>query len=312
MKKASSLNSSSPASRTFWFHYEVEVAASHSTAVRVWLPRPTSDASQDVLEELLSGADFSRKREPANGNEYVYVELPPDAASRKLVLSHLIRRRAVLTTEPPVVPAQPLPEEVRPFLLASREVPTDGEIVAEARTVASAEEPPASISRKVFQHFLKTFEYDSRGCTIDRASELGNLARMCEIGSGTCTDWHGLFVSWVRSLGIPARFHFGFNIPRDGRKSGTIAGYHCWADAWLPEVGWFPVDITEAKKRPEEEARFFGGLDENRVRFTLGRDVVLTPAPAEGPIDKFIFPVVAADGKHHRFTVKFRFEAVEP
>jgi transglutaminase-like putative cysteine protease len=303
--------SSPPASRTFWFHYEVEVASSPSKAVRVWLPRPTSDASQDVLEERLSGADFSRQKESGQGNEYLYVELPPDAAARKLVLSHLVRRREVITAEPPVMPAQPLPDEVRPFLLANREVPTDGEVVAEARAFAGPREPPAVISRKVFQHFLKTFEYDSRGCTIDRFSEIGNLAKMCEIGSGTCTDWHGLYVSWMRSLGVPARFHFGFNIPRDGRKSGTIAGYHCWADTWLPETGWFPVDITEAKKRPAEEARFFGGLDENRVRFTVGRDVVLTPAPAEGPIDKFIFPIVEADGKHHRFDVKFRFEAVE-
>jgi transglutaminase-like putative cysteine protease len=239
------------------------------------------------------------------------VELPPAAGSRPLVLSHLIRRRAVVAGEPPVLPAQPLPEEVRHFLLADREVPTDGAVVAKARAVVEAGEPPASACRKVFQHFLKTFEYDSRGCTIDRVSELGNLARMCEIGSGTCTDWHGLFVSWMRSLGVPARFHFGFNIPRDGKQSGTISGYHCWADAWLPEAGWFPVDITEAKKRPEEEARFFGGLDENRVRFTLGRDIALTAAPAQGPIDKFIFPHVEADGRPHRFTVKFRFEAVE-
>jgi transglutaminase-like putative cysteine protease len=303
--------SSPPASRTFWFHYEVEVAEAPSTAVRVWLPFPTADASQDVLEARLSGANFSREREPVHGNEYLFVELPPDTASRTLVMSHLIRRREAVTVEPPVLPAQPLTEEVRRFLLANREVPTDGEVVAEARAVAEAGEPPASACRKVFQHFLKTFEYDSRGCTIDRASELGNLARMCEIGSGTCTDWHGLFVSWMRSLGVPARFHFGFNIPRGGKQSGTIAGYHCWADAWLPEAGWFPVDITEAKKRPEEEARFFGGLDENRVRFTLGRDVALTPAPAEGPVDKFIFPLVEADGRPHRFTVKFRFEAVE-
>jgi transglutaminase-like putative cysteine protease len=288
----------------------VEVAEAPSAAVRVWLPRPTSDESQDILEERLSGADFTHSRESVHGNEFLHAELPPGSAVRTLVQSFLVRRRAVTTPEPPGIPGEAFPEEVRRFLLADREVPTDGEVVAEARTVVDAEESPAIICRKVFQHFLKTYEYDGRGCTLDRADQLGNLSRMCELGSGTCTDWHGLFVSWMRSLGIPARFQFGFNLPRTGQQSGIIAGYHCWAEAWLPRTGWFPVDITEAKKRPDEEARFFGGLDENRVRFTQGRDVGLTPAPALGPIDKFIFPHVEQDGKPHRFSVKFRFEVV--
>jgi transglutaminase-like putative cysteine protease len=215
--------------RTFWFHYEVEVAAAPSATVRVWLPCPTSDGSQDVLEERLSGADFSHSREPVHGNEILHVELPPGADARRLVLSHLVRRRAVSLPEPSPLAGQRLPEEVKRFLLADREVPVDGEVVAEARTVTEAGEPPAITCRKVFRHFLQTFEYDSRGCTLERAEQLGNLARMCELGSGTCTDWHGLFVSWMRSLGIPARFQFGFNLPRAGPRNGTIAGYHCWA-----------------------------------------------------------------------------------
>ena len=52
-----------------------------------------------------------------------------------------------------------------------------------------------------------------------------------------------------------------------------IPGYHCWAEFQVAEYGWVPVDASEAHKRPEKREALFGGLDENRVQFTYGRDI---------------------------------------
>lgn len=301
-----------PVAREFWFHYRTTVPpAPGPAAVRVWLPDVRPDPRQEVIEHRWEGADFAVVDEPGFGNRILYAELSSDGAERRLAQSYRVRRLAVRLPTPPEAAAEPLPDAIRPYLEADAKVPTGGELVAEASRVASPQEPPVRICRKVFDHLLERFEYDAGGCTLDRAATLGDLGRMCELGAGTCTEWHGLFVAWLRSLGVPARFQFGFNIPRD-RDRGTIAGYHCWAEVYLPGVAWFPVDVSEAKKRPDERDRFFGGLDENRVLFTVGRDVRLRPPPAAGPMDKFIFPHAEWQDRPHRVAVEFRFESVAP
>ena len=58
-------------------------------------------------------------------------------------------------------------------------------------------------------------------------------------------------MSLGRTLGIPVRFHMGFSLPPG--KEGKITGYHCWADYFIEEDGWCPVDISEADKTPEKK-----------------------------------------------------------
>ncbi|NIN98761.1 MAG: transglutaminase domain-containing protein, partial [Anaerolineae bacterium] len=58
-------------------------------------------------------------------------------------------------------------------------------------------------------------------------------------------------------------------------------GYHCWAKFFLPGAGWVPVDISEADKHPSKVDYFFGTICENRVAFSVGRDILLTP-PQQG------------------------------
>ena len=45
-----------------------------------------------------------------------------------------------------------------------------------------------------------------------------------------------------------------------------------------------PVDASEAAKDPSKREYFFGAHDENRVEFTKGRDVALTPRQKGDPL----------------------------
>lgn len=75
---------------------------------------------------------------------------------------------------------------------------------------------------------------------------------------------------------------------------------------WLP----LPIDASEASKHPEKREMFFGGLDENRVAFTIGRDIKL-PGSASGPLNYSIYPHVEIDGLvHDKVTTKFSFKQI--
>ena len=57
-----------------------------------------------------------------------------------------------------------------------------------------------------------------------------------------------------------------------------------------------PVDTSEANQNPELRDYFFGAHDENRVEFTIGRDLRLNPQQAAEPLNYFIYPYAEADG----------------
>lgn len=73
-----------------------------------------------------------------------------------------------------------------------------------------------------------------------------------------------------------------------------------------------PVDASEAWKHLEKRDYFFGGHDENRVQFSVGRDIVLRPRQQGSPLNYFVYPYVEADGTPIQDSVdyKFRFKDI--
>ncbi len=60
---------------------------------------------------------------------------------------------------------------------------------------------------------------------------------------GVCDEMTALFLSMLRSLGIPARFVSGIsytNLPEFAEPWGS----HGWAEVWFPRTGWVPFDVT--------------------------------------------------------------------
>ncbi|MBI3194808.1 MAG: transglutaminase domain-containing protein, partial [Ignavibacteriae bacterium] len=124
----------------------------------------------------------------------------------------------------------------------------------------------------------------------------GDAIYACDVKRGNCTDFHSLFIGLARASGVPARFVIGFPLPVD-KVHGEIGGYHCWAEFFAEGIGWIPVDASEAVKQPEKKEFFFGGLDENRIQFSIGRDIRLDETSEFEPVNYFIYPYVLVDGK---------------
>jgi len=62
-----------------------------------------------------------------------------------------------------------------------------------------------------------------------------------ENGVGDCSEYSYLFVALCRAAGIPASIQAGFGFHR---PSETLEDGHMWAEYYLENYGWIPVDVT--------------------------------------------------------------------
>jgi len=302
---ASAAQATQPAVRTFDFTYRATVQVPEGAGrVRVWIPYPHDTPAQKVEVTSVDAPYPVRiETEPEYGNSILYLEADhPKAETIPIVMEARVRRTEELARDlPPGDSDAAVPDKIKRWLEPDRLVPIDGRIAKLAQEVTDGKTTELAEARSIYDYVVDTMSYDKSG----EGWGHGDIYWACDIKRGNCTDFHALFTGLNRAVGIPARFSIGFPIPPD-RGEGEIGGYHCWASFWLKGYGWVPVDASEAKKHPDKRQYFFGAHDENRVEFTRGRDIVLSPKQDGEPLNFFVYPYVEVDGKEwtkvdHRF-----------
>ncbi len=277
---------------------------SGSGKVDIWIPLPRSDGNQKLKSfKVASPLAYSLQRDPEYGNTILRFETTGDRAEILEVKLDVNVLRLTQTPDGKKASGQ-LPDSeknLHRYLQPDRLVPIDGRIAEEARRVVKPGMSPLEKARALYDYVVATMAYDKSGTGWGR----GDALWACDARTGNCTDFHSFFIGMARASGVPARFVMGFPIPDDQRE-GEIPGYHCWAEFYVPEMGWVPVDASEAWKNPGKKEFFFGNLDPNRVAFTLGRDISVDPTVK--PVNYLIYPHVVIDGREFsevRTSVRF-------
>ncbi|HYM62710.1 MAG TPA: transglutaminase domain-containing protein [Thermoanaerobaculia bacterium] len=259
--------------------------------ITVWIPLPVSRGVQTVSDVVIdSPYEWRKAKDQEFGNEYAVTTTanPPAGA-----LAFKVHFKALRHEERIDHPAETkaTKAELARALRADRMVTLSPRVRKLANEVTAGKSGPVEQAHAIYEHLLATMKYDK---TVPGWGK-GDTERACDIRAGNCTDFHSLFMSLARAKGIPTRFIIGFPLTA---KDGMVAGYHCWAEFWVEGKGWIPVDASDASKLTNPEAReyLFGHLDPDRVQFTMGRDLNLTPRTAE-PLNYFIYPHAEADGK---------------
>ncbi len=284
-------------SRHFIFHYAFTVNSTAGKKVRIWIPAAQSDAFQDVkIISAKADLPFKKTRESKYGNEIYFAEGNVRQPDLHFDIQYDIVRheRRALSQSPHLVKTALTPREWEEDLQPDALVPTTGTPADLAAKVAQDKAAPLDKARAIYDYVFTTMRYEKTGTGWGR----GDVLYACDTKKGNCTDFHSLFIAMARSQGIPARFEIGFPLPAD-KHSGEIAGYHCWSDFYVDGKGWIPVDISEAWKHPDKRDYFFGSHDDNRVQFSMGRDLRLKPPQDGKPLNYFVYPYVEADGKEH-------------
>jgi transglutaminase-like putative cysteine protease len=287
--------------RSFEFTYQVHVPASADAAsTHLWIPLPQPDTYQDIRSlHIDSPVAYQQGRDPEYGNTYaMFTPSPAQSASGFDVTLRFTATRREHKVSPDAAPIEKVSDssandpKMKRYLEPDKLVPLNGTIAELAKEHTAGDTTPIQKARHIYEYVVATMRYDKSGEGWGR----GDAIWACTAKRGNCTDFHSLFIGMMRSSGIPARFEIGFPLP-EAKTEGDIPGYHCWAEFYLDGIGWVPVDASEAWKNPTKHDYFFGAHDTNRVLFTYGRDIHLSPEHKGDPLNYFIYPYAESNGQ---------------
>ncbi len=281
----------------FEFVYRVKLPEIKGDA-RVWIPLAKTDPFQTVTEEEM---DIPMKWERVQDRDYrndIGVLHPQPADSGKTIEL----RYRVVRKEKAAYPASSA--ETARYLCPEKLVPTNETFRTLAQKATIGKSHDLERAKALYDHVIGRMRYDKSGTGWGK----GDAIYACDFRTGNCSDFHAYFIALARSIGIPARFAIGATIPAD-KNEGTIEGYHCWAE-FLADGHWVPVDISEAWKNPKLADYYFGHNPANRFELTKGRDLVVDPEPASGPINFLAYPLLEMDGEVIKPETTFTFRRI--
>jgi transglutaminase-like putative cysteine protease len=262
------------------------------------VPLAAENAHQMIHgEEISASIDGVIETEDAYGNRYWHGSIEHSMGEPiRISVRTLVERNTTKVALPTTSRALSKAElrKFESFLGPNSRVVVDDPILEPIRAEIRARVgtgDPARTSRAIYDWVVENVEYKKVGTGWGN----GDTYWACIERFGNCTDFHALFISLARSEGIPARFEIGFRIPSD-RRTGKIDGYHCWVEFYLPEIGWIPIDASEAFKNPDKQDFFFGTHTKDRIHFTTGRDLELGRDHLTTPLNYFVYPHVEVSG----------------
>jgi transglutaminase-like putative cysteine protease len=267
--------------RTYSISYSVDVRAENAAppnSLYLWCPLPASTASQ-LNKETLSGTPKPFVEDYRGVSLFRLNDLK-SGDNRRISVSYLVDVYSVET--------QVRPELVKPYAdspvrktwtLPSAFVPSEDAVVKElAAAFTGMERNPYLKAYFIYNSFLKEFTVVA-GITGDSVQEALSKKRADPYTAAM------LYSALCRAAGIPA-------IPVAGILCGRTgsAQPHYWAEFWIDEFGWIPVDpalgagalanftadVAAAasgesfKQRDDHAAYYFGNMDNQHLIFSFG------------------------------------------
>jgi len=278
----------------FEFLYQFALPEIKKSA-RIWLPLPSSDAFQTI--EIMSLNAPGRQKvldEEKHGNKVLFLKLDSGDSGKIVEISFRVER----LEKTPYIEEGCNPAK---YLDAERFIPVHEDFDSIGTEVVKGKKGDLARARALYDHVIDRMSYKKYG----EGWGNGDAVYACDARTGNCTDFHSYFIALARAVGIPARFAIGAAIP-SARNEGGINGYHCWAEFYA-EGKWWPVDISEGDKYSNLATYYFGHHPANRIELSRGRDLVVKPGPASGPINFLAYPVFESNGETIKIKPEFVF-----
>jgi transglutaminase-like putative cysteine protease len=323
---------------TFEVRHELNVNVPEGAQrVRVWFVLPQEDpipgdgtASAQQVSDLQIEAPYPYRIErDSEGSKLLYLEATnPTEKELKISETFVLTRHEVRMSVDPSQ-TRPLTEADRakfaPYLAANKHVEIDAEVRTLAHEIVGDEANPVLAARKLYDWVLHNVDYWVKDPKNKKASPVGSTAYCLTFRTGNCTDFESLWTSLARAKGIPTRIVYGSFFKPDLNGVDGDQSYHCWATFYAPGLGWIPHDVAVADMYvgempvttdnevlmrrttadglfgadPAKVEYYFGNLDERRMVWSIGRDLILNPKQDGEPVNAMAKAYVEIDGKMH-------------
>jgi transglutaminase-like putative cysteine protease len=177
------------------------------------------------------------------------------------------------------------------YTASERNIEITDAVRAKALEIVGNETNPHLQAEMIYASIIETYPYSHvPHFSLDaREPKVAESTHMFETGHGDCGTQSMLFSAFCRSLGIPARAIGGYQmLLRDA------PGTHFWAQYYLPNYGWVPVDPTVADaadwvpisdaKRSIFKNYYATNLDPTRLVIQKNVDAPLDPPLPDGAV----------------------------
>jgi transglutaminase-like putative cysteine protease len=309
--------------------------------VRVWFAVPQEDAYSAITNFNVASDAPVRYDWDSWNNKEGYVEVHnPTTATVNISEEFDLQRTEMRNTIDPTA-TRPLTDAERAalsrYLQPSRYVIVNDQVKATAAQIVGGESNPILAARKLYDWTVQNVDYWVKDPDHLKASPVGSTEYCLGKKTGNCTDFHSLFASLAISSGIPARMIYGSLLKPTLNGMAVDGSYHCWLEFYAPRVGWIPLDaslaniygkqfdLNDKNKNlvelttatgyhgydPGKIDYYFGNIDERRVVWSMGRDLMMQPAQNDGPVNSLPKAYVEIDGKSSvDFTRTFTYKII--
>lgn len=151
-------------------------------------------------------------------------------------------------------PVLDVPYEYEQYLQQTDLIDIDTSIEAIAVGLAEGENDAYVVTWKIADWVKTNVEYDLNTITAEASLPSSWVLRERQ---GVCDEITNLFISMLRSVGIPARFVTGMAFTTSEMFTEQF-GPHGWAEVYFPDHGWVPFDVTYGQ---------YGFLDATHIKF---------------------------------------------
>ncbi|MFQ5504607.1 MAG: transglutaminase family protein [Planctomycetota bacterium] len=279
-----------PPQNEFVFEMSARIASSEAESVTLWLPAPQSDGDQELgpLITEHSGSGTPREEYFDRGNRLLTITGKP-RPQRPLALAYRVSVRRYRVDRPTENRESGQLPSVSPWLDPPANASPDL-VREEARLLTAGAEGTLAKARILFDHVIDSMHDRPPG---PGGWGRGDLDWILARRSGDSMDFSGLLVALCQSLGIPASIEGGYLMPASSEREPSP---YYWARFFVPGMGWIPVDPRGAFDDPERRDAYFGGIREQRLLLTRGRDLDLKPRQQGAARNSFLRPYAEADG----------------
>lgn len=253
------------------YRFEIDVPyndALEGDTVRVWMPYPMATARQSDIRLI----DTSQPDYVLSGDKSVHSSIymeQPVVKGKDNKFSYeveFITKGQYFSPEQILASLKPYDttsDEYKRY--TSVELPHIIEAGELARNIVGDETNPYRQSEMVYDFIIMNYpwagarEYSTISCIPEYVMREGH---------GDCGQVSLLYISLMRSLGVPARWESGWML-HPGEKN-----LHDWAEVYFEGVGWVPVDVSFGRytraSDPRAHTFYSTGMDAHRLATNLG------------------------------------------